>query len=129
MDTVQTFFQREFSHLEHNISQIEKALHEKSMQQAGPRRCAGEEALLRMQQRHRELLQQLADHATSLDEALTLCRLRLIAAEAAHAHITARGGAADLRHADSWWDTLDDIEYLAALNSRLHAAALHNGKG
>lgn len=75
--------------------------------------------LLRQQ---RALLTDLVESDGDLGDLLEECRRRLRAAERKHTRIYENGQAHDLRHADEWWATEDQIDYLADLIRQLEAA-------
>jgi hypothetical protein len=70
----------------------------------------------------------LAAQSDDLEDALHACRARMIAVGATHQRIAAQGGARNLQSADAWWQTLNELEYLASLSSQLQQLVHTNGK-
>ncbi len=120
MPTALEFFAREIRCLDRVIERIITEL------EAEP--CAngshnGMRALLKVKHHHRRIVEALYLQAHDFDSALDACRGRLIVVQAEHARISARGGANNLQAADAWWNTLNEIEYLASLTCQLQEAA------
>ncbi|MBZ0304102.1 MAG: hypothetical protein K8J31_30480 [Anaerolineae bacterium] len=134
MDTVQDFLRHELDMVDRSIQQMEDAIH---ADPSANGRHAGMKAMLRVQQQHHDILERLAAEAQDLPQALEICQLLLMVSSRAHARATEEGGVCNARSADAWWNTLNQMEYLAGLGRQMqavmkHAHAQHghvNGKG
>ena len=133
MHTVKEFFAAEIHQIDRSIQQMQEAI-DGSLPEN--KQCAYQRALLDNKHRQRHLIETLAAQAHDFRSALVACRLRLIEAEETHMKAASRQDARALLHADDWWETLNDIEFLAHLSSQLQEAIdeqtprqnFHNGK-
>ena len=137
MDTVKEFFAAEIHRIDRSIKQIQEAIDGTySGDNPSANHTASMRAMLDIKCRQRRTIETLEAQSHDLQSALVFCRLHLMAAEEAHMKVASRQGARDLRQADAWWDTLNDIEFLAHLSSELRQAIeqqkprqdTHNGK-
>lgn len=116
MPALNGFFDRELSRIDTEVVRLEAHLN--SFAPDDPHGI-GDRSLLRAQRGHRQWLAELAQWVNDSDTALDQCAARLMDAEQRHAVIAANGGAHDLRHAETWWDTLHEIQCMVDLMNRL----------
>ncbi len=116
MTELVVFLQRELSRLDTELVRLEAHL---STYAPDDPHSIGDRALLRAQSAHYQWLTKIAGSTTDAAVLLDRCTARLMDLEQQHAVLTANGGAHDLRHAETWWDTLHAIQCLVDLVNRL----------
>jgi hypothetical protein len=119
VETAQGFFGRELDKIDLTIRQMQDTI---AADPSANGRCAGMRAMLRVQQHHRLILDNLAAEAHNLTDALAICHQLLIITGREHARLTELGGLCNPRWADAWWDTRTEIQYLVNLSRRLQDA-------
>lgn len=120
MYTAQEFFAREIRRINRAIARINTELEENPSANG---RHDGMHAMLDIQRQHRLIAAALASQvADDMDEALHICRARLIVVQEECRRIADSGGADNLRCAEVWWQTLNEMHYLVSLNKRLDSA-------
>ncbi len=115
-------FAHELERLDDQIDRLEAQLNETTPDDS---RQVGERLELGQLRDHQALLTELINSDGEPGDLLEHCRRRLRSAERAHALTYTNGRAHDLRHADEWWETEDQIDYLADLIRQLEAALRH----
>jgi hypothetical protein len=118
MTELTAFLHREIAHLDSELIRLETHLATYALDDP---HSMGDRALLRAQHAHRQWITRIIESQPDADMLLDRCTVRLMDMEQQHAKITANGGAHDLRHAESWWDTLHEIQCVTDLISRLRA--------
>jgi hypothetical protein len=116
VETAQAFFGRELAAIDRTIKQMQDTI---DADPTANGRFAGMRAMLRVQQRHRTILERLAAQSRDFADALEICRLLLVVAQREHARVTRLGGMSHPQYRDAWWNTLNEVEYLACLSQQL----------
>lgn len=110
------FIQHEMTTLAHNIEILEKSLRRYATDDAA---IAGNVSLLQIQQHSLGLLYTLQPYSADTLCLLEACRTHLKIVTAVHLRLSREGEAHDLRHAEAWWQTLNEMEFLADFTNRL----------
>lgn len=121
-----SFIERELLRLEDNIERLERSLQRYASDD--PMR-AGNAALLAIQRQQRDLVRELRPAAPDAEGLLLTCYELLRVVQQKHRVLTLNGAARDLCHADHWWATLDGLQYLSDLTSRLNTYIRHGASG
>lgn len=82
----------------------------------------GDRLELATMQQQRALVQDMITMGDDLSAALASCHSRLREVEGKHQRMITSGRARDLRHDDEWWETEDQMTYLADLARQIGAA-------
>ncbi len=111
-------FAHEFTRLDNVIERLEAHLGGRSPDD--PLKT-GDRLELKAARRQRALLQEIDELSADLSTGLDTCHHRLREVERRRIELSANGHAHDLRHADAWWETETQTDYLAYLIRLLEA--------
>ncbi len=126
MANAKTFFDRELTQLQQEISRLERALNGYA---PDDRRSQGTRAELRLEKRCAQIAEGLTNRAVDPVDVLLWCHMLHHKAERAHAR-SRNGSARATLCSDAWWDTLGEEQYLADLSRRYESwlrDKRHNG--
>jgi hypothetical protein len=112
MEITRAFFVREVVRLRRNIARIERGLNGYAPNDP---RAAGQRQMLHNEMKCRELLLDLADHATGLGDIQSELRIQYMLAKKRHDRTTRQHPINGTGPGDDWWESLGKMQYLTHL--------------